>query len=100
MCLSLLRNKFFLIGLLIYIIPALSFWAYIFAFTPTHGFFPMDISFVVFLIAFIVSLVAYPLFLLYFQVWTWFSWLALYYIIAYGILYLYWKRSKKKKNED
>ena len=96
MCLSLLRNKFYMIGLLIYLIPPLAFWGFVFAEVASKPnlYWGFDIFFIGVLFGFIISLIAYPLFLLTFHLWTWSLWLALYYAIAYGFLYLYWRRCK------
>ena len=45
MRLTLFRNKFIIIGLLVYFVPAFVFWGYVFATTPTHGYYPLDITF-------------------------------------------------------
>jgi len=106
MCLSLFKNRFSIIGLLIYLIPPLAFWGYIFVSTPVHGSAPVngspviDIFFIAFLVIFVISLIMYPLFLVSFHLWAWSLWLALYYAIAYGFLYLYWRRCKQKQKSD
>jgi hypothetical protein len=99
MYLFLVRHRFFTLALLIYLIPSFGFWAYVFASMP-----PMyiggllDLMMFVGLIPFIVGVsFAFPAICLYSR-HDLLVFVLPYYAVAYGILYLYWKRSKQKKH--
>ena len=100
MCLSLLRNRFFLFGSLIYFLPSLVVFSYFFAVMPRNGggydsdsaeYSPLfDLVFGVTML--ILLVVGLPLLLF---VPYWFIMIP-YFAFSYGLLYLYWKRFKQK----
>jgi hypothetical protein len=99
MCLSLLKNKFLIVGLLIYLVPGFAFWGYVLETTPTHnnddssgGI--IDMWAVLFILFFIGTSFAIPVILLIFQWW----YMIPYFVVSYGLLYLYWKKCKQKEN--
>jgi 4-hydroxybenzoate polyprenyltransferase len=99
MCLSLLRNKFLIVGLLIYLMPGFAFWGYVLETMPQHddddssgGI--IDMWAILFILFFIGTSFAIPVILLIFQWW----YMIPYFVISYGFLYLYWKKCKQKQN--
>jgi hypothetical protein len=100
MCLSLLRNKFFLFGSLIYFLPSLVVFGYFIAVMPRNeGGYDSDstdyspLFDLVFGVSMLVLLVVgLPILLL---VPYWFIMIP-YFAVSYGLLYLYWKRFKQK----
>jgi len=89
MRLTLFRNKFIIIGLLVYFVPAFVFWGYVFATTPTHGYYPLDITFWVFVGFFVYVLLFYPMLFLIGHPprLDWLLYCIVYYAIAYEFLY-------------
>jgi hypothetical protein len=98
MCLFLVRHRFFTLALLIYLVPSFAFWAYTFASMPRMyigGL--LDLMMYVGLILLIVGMsFAFPAICLYSR-HDLLLIIVPYYAVAYGILYLYWKRSRQKK---
>jgi hypothetical protein len=100
MCPSLLRNRFFLLGSLIYFLPSLVVFGYFFAVMPRNGggYYSDSADYsqlfdLVFGVTMLVLLVVgLPLLLF---VPYWFIVIP-YFAFSYGLLYLYWKRFKHK----
>jgi hypothetical protein len=100
MCLSVLRNKFFLLGSLTYFLPSLVVFGYFLAVVPRNGggyysdstdYSPLfDLVFGITMLVLLV--VGLPLLLF---VPYWFIMIP-YFAFSYGLLYLYWKRFKQK----
>ena len=103
MCQFLLGNKFFILGLLIYLIPGFVFWAWVSRTNvpPTNAYtYPEIVQFIVFYLAFFVGILfAFPI--LWIGSMSWGNWYGkygvAYFVISYGLLYLYWRRCKQKK---
>jgi hypothetical protein len=84
---------------LIYFSPPLIFTAFLFASIPNHGFYPLDIFFIVFLIGFLILVFAYPLLIGVFGLWLLLPFLLLYYGGTYGLLLYYWKRKDRNQKD-
>jgi len=99
MCFKLLTNKYFLLGLFIWCLPTLVFWAYIFATIKTSGYYPLDLFFIGFLIGFIASFFVMPFLLIlnpFNSPYLPSGWITIiYYVIAYGLVYLYYRELRK-----
>ena|SRR4030067_1845573 len=97
MCLSLLKNKFFLIGLLIYFVPPIIFLGSVFANVPKPEYTLSIGELAIFLVVFVLILFFYPVLFLIGNPprLDLFGYCIIYYTIAYGFLYLYWRRKKR-----
>jgi hypothetical protein len=98
MCLSLLTNKYFLLGLLIYWIPSIVVLVYALSAAPGPGgyypgteYSPMFESWLA-IIALLLLFIPGPLIL----AWAYPYFMIPYFAIGYGILYLYWRRCKQR----
>jgi|PlaIllAssembly_1097288.scaffolds.fasta_scaffold750667_1 Ca2+/Na+ antiporter len=83
--------------LLVYLIPPIVFWVYAFT-TSSHGYYnPLNETLAAFLTRFFGLLIGYPLILFGFQFWILFAFVILYFTVAYGLLFLLWRRKKQTK---
>jgi hypothetical protein len=90
---GLLTNRFFILGVLIYLVPGLTIYGYgLSQSIKPGGNYAMDMWFFLFLIFSICFILAIPALMLIFQPF----YMIPYFIIAYGFLYLYWRRCSKK----
>lgn len=94
------RHKFFILASLIYIIPGVAFEMVFFASYRSEG--PivtgaLDLMLLIFVILFFIGMIlAFPAVCLYGR-HDLLIVIVPYYVVAYGILYLLWRRSKKIK---
>jgi len=81
--------------LLVYFFPPIAYWIVAFA-TSSYGYYqPLAETFAAFLTRFLFSLVAYPLVLIFWQFWILLGLVVLYLAVAYGLLFLLWRRDLK-----
>lgn len=84
-------KKRLLVALLLYFLPPLIYWVYAFALGPTV--FPMIGFLMQSLPAFLTSFIAYPALVIGFQAWFVLPYLITYYLLVYGLLFFYWKKT-------
>ena len=101
MCFSILGNKFFLIGALIYFLPSLVVFGYVFATIPQNqgGYYSESSDFSMAMgffgiILLIMLFIGLPILLL---IGAWFIMIP-YFALCYGLLYWYWKRCEQQQD--
>ena len=88
-----LSLKWTMIVLLVYFFPPIAYWTVAFA-TSSYGYYqPLVETFAAFMTRFLFSLVAYPYILYGFGFWILFECVLFYFTVAYGLLFLLWRKN-------